>query len=147
MYFSEWCLIQKLPQKYHLANLNKENPLLLSSSQTQSAQSGNHSTLLSLVSMKPVPPTTKKSPTVISPHHPAERGVSVVFVHQPKNPAMSTGPCRQRGHPHIGRGKSIYCLALPLQVNCAISNTRKVLLNLWLSYSYRLFTHSHLFFL
>lgn len=76
-----------------------------------------------------------------------QQRVSVVFVHQPWSLVTSTRPCRQRGRPHIGRGKSIYCLAVPLQLNCAISNTRKVLLGQWLSYPYRLFTDSHLFFL
>lgn len=90
--------------------------------------------LLSLASTKPLLPTAEKFPDAFSPHDPAERGVSVVLVHQPWSLVMSTRPCRQRGHPHIGRGKSIYCLAVPLQLNCAISNTRRVLLDLWLSY-------------
>lgn len=110
VHFSAQCLLKELPQKHHLANLHKENSLLLSSFQTQPAQSGTIPRVPFFSGLHEANTSNNREVPSFSPQDPADRGVSAIFVHWPWN----TRPCRQRGHPHIGRGKSIYCLALPL---------------------------------
>lgn len=93
--------------------------------------------LLSLGSTEPAASAEIHSPA--NAQDPAHRGASLVLGHWPWSPAQ-TQALQAEGSPTL-RHSNVHLLCGCSQLHCAISNTSKVLLDLWLSYApYRLFT-------